>query len=389
MIRSWQFRRIAAMSFIGLFMLAGSIVVLRSFAAGPLAAFEAESGTVSSGALKQANGSASGGNMVTFTVATPIPSVTSTASPSCNTVSDKLVPGCGAWLGAWSNNYGSIGLRNQLEEHEARIGRQVSVVHSYHGVGSNTLSADDKFFINRANTYLLTNWKPTSAWAQADGSNSTVNAGIDAMADSVKSVAPNKLVLAVFHEPENDVSGGAGSCASNIYVGSTGTPAEYRAMWTNVRNRFDAKGVTNVVWAMNYMGFSKWDCMVKDLWPGNNLVDWVMYDPYPSGSETWATGIGRFYNWLNANSDASHAFSSKPYGLAEWGAWHTNQAAVYQLYEDGKTAIAAGTMPNIKMYTVFDATGIDDSRVGYNDASILDTTEQQKYNSFVQSAGFR
>lgn len=373
--------------FAGLFAFTGAALIWRSYAAGPLAAFEAESGVTSSPAQKIANGSSSGGSMVTFATSAPTP--TPTTSPNCSTVNNLLIPACGAWLGAWSNGYGPTGLRNQLEEHEARIGRQVSIVHSYHPAGSNALSTDDKYFINRANTYLFTNWKPTNTWSQADGSNSSVNAAIDSMADSIKSVAPKKLILTVFHEPENDVSGGAAACASNIYVGSIGTPAEYRTMWATVRSRFDAKGVSNVVWAMNYMGFSKWDCMVKDLWPGNDLVDWVMYDPYMSGSETWATGIGRFYNWLNANSDATRAFSSKPYGVAEWGAWYTSQADAYKLYDDGKAAIAAGTMPNLKMYVIFDATAAGDNRVGYTRTSVADPLEQQKYNSFVQSAGFR
>ncbi len=46
--------------------------------------------------------------------------------------------------------------------HEQRIGRQADIVHTYHSVGSNTLSADDKFFAGRADTYLFTNWKPTN-----------------------------------------------------------------------------------------------------------------------------------------------------------------------------------------------------------------------------------
>lgn len=310
------------------------------------------------------------------------------SATSCSGVSDILVPSCGAWLGGWSNDYGVSGLRNQVEEHETRIGRQLQVVHSYHPVGNNSLSTDEKYFINRPSTLLLANWKPTNTWALGDGSNSSVNAAIDTIADSIITVAPNKILFTVFHEPENDVTGSAAGCASNIYIGSAGTPAEYRAMWQNVRNRFDAKGVNNVVWAVNYMGFSKWDCMVDDLWPGNNLVDWVMYDPYGTNGETWEGSTGRFYTWLMNNSDASHDYSSKPFGVAEWGAWQTTQSAVYAFYDGAKAALDANTYPNLKLYAVFDAQGINESRISYDDASMLDSVELQHYKSFISSPAF-
>lgn len=345
----------------------------------PVASIEAENGTKTDAVAIVSDTNASGQQAIKFGL---------TADGQCGTVSEILVPACGAWLGAWSNDHGVSGLKNQILEHETRIGRQVQVVHSYHAAGNVTLSSDEKYFINRADTILLANWKPAATWSQADGTNATINAQIDAMADSILTVAPKKIILNVFHEPENDVSGGAPSCSSSIYVGSSGTPAEYRAMWQNVRNRFNAKGVSNVVWAINYMGFSKWDCMVKDLWPGNDLVDWVLYDPYPGGSENWTTGIGRFYNWLMANSDTTYDFKSKPFGLGEWGAWQKDQASVYKLYDDGKAALAAGTFSNIKMYTIFDAVGIDDSRVSHDDASVSDPIEQQKYNNFVTAPQF-
>jgi hypothetical protein len=310
-------------------------------------------------------------------------------------VSDKLVPTCGAWLGAWSNDHGTAsGLRLQTDEHEARIGRNVNVVRWYHGDTSTSLTSDEKYYINRENTYLLMNWKPAQPWANGAGSNTTVNSRIDAMADSIKSVAPKKVMLNVYHEPENDVSTGANNCPSTIYASSAsmGSPADYVAMWKNTRARFDAKGVTNVVWTISYMSFSKYDCMVKDLWPGNNLVDWVLYDPYPGASEDWDTGFGRFYNWLETNSDSTHAFSSKPYGIGEWGAWHSDQTRVRQLYIDGKTALAAGKYPKIKLYAIFDAIGVQDSSVDYGPATknsnlhgSPDPQELANYKSFVQA----
>ncbi len=357
-------------------------VLAFSQAASFVASIEPEGGTVNTPATKITDSSASGGSAIKF------------GTNSCGSVSSNLVPACGAWLGAWSNDHGtSSSLRAQTDEHEARIGRQVNFVHWYHGTSSTSLTSDEKYYINRTNTYLLMNWKPAQPWSAGGGNDANVNANIDKMADSIKSVAPKKIMLIIYHEPENDVSSGAPSCPSNFsYAGSQGTPAAYRAMWQNTRARFDAKGVNNVVWAMNYMSYSKYDCMVKDLWPGNNLVDWVLYDPYPAGSETWDTGFGRFYNLLETTSDATHSFSTKPYGIGEWGAWHSDQTRARQMYIDGKAALAAGKFPKIKLYSIFDAIGVQDSSVDYGPAvkdsglhGSPDAQELTNYKSFVQA----
>ena len=45
-------------------------------------------------------------------------------------------------------------------------------------------------------------------------------------------------MLAVFHEPENDISPGTlPSCPGRSYSGSSGAVAQYVAMWHNVRAR--------------------------------------------------------------------------------------------------------------------------------------------------------
>ena len=52
------------------------------------------------------------------------------------TISAKLVNSCRPWLGAESGNYGvGSGFRARMLEHEARIGRQVDIVHAYAGPG--------------------------------------------------------------------------------------------------------------------------------------------------------------------------------------------------------------------------------------------------------------
>jgi hypothetical protein len=254
------------------------------------------------------------------------------------------------------------------------------------------LSADDIYYAGRADTILLLNWKPTGTWSDAAGGNAGTNATIDQMANSIKSLGNHKIMLGIFHEPENDVTnGGSPSCGSSItYKGSAGTTTDYVNMWHNVRARFDAAGVTNVVWVMNYMGYSTWNCMVKDLWPGNSYVDWVTWDPYMTNNATSFNGaVSPFYNVLTSSTDSSHNFTSKPWGLSEWGVDPAvDQAHAYADYDGAKAAVDNGTFPNLKLYVVFDAVNPVDFRILYSGSSTKDTTELSHYSAFANDSHF-
>ena len=108
------------------------------------------------------------------------------AQDSC--VDDKLVNHCRIWFGATASQYKEVewGPRNQIEYFEKRLGRKIDIAHTYHGVGKDTLKDDDYYFINRADTILMTNWKPAARWSDADGSNEAINDTIDQMARSIK-----------------------------------------------------------------------------------------------------------------------------------------------------------------------------------------------------------
>lgn len=243
-------------------------------------------------------------------------------------------------------------------------------------------------------------WRPSTNWASAGGSDASVNAGTDAMADSITYVSPNKLFLSVWHEPENDVTSDS-LCGSTAFKGSAGTPTQYRAMWANVRNRFNAKGVNNVVWTQIYMGFENWNCVVPHLWAGNDHVDWVMWDPYASNAD-FSGSVRTFYNFLTSKNSTTTAWSSKPWGLSEFSSHSTSQADGRQYWLNAKSAIEKNTFPKLKAYMVFDSSnGKSDNRVGYYcsawDAAkvclpgrtVQDDVEQANYKALANSARFK
>jgi hypothetical protein len=311
------------------------------------------------------------------------------ATTTTCTVSATLVDSCRPWLGAVADRYPNLATwRDQILGHEQRIGRRVDVVHQYHPVGLTSLSADERYFVDRGTTLYL-NWKPATYWKDAGGGNAAVNGQIDAMAASVKAVAPHKLMLALWGEPERFVTVGTSSCPD--LKGNLGSPAQYRQMWQNVRSRFDAAGVTNVVWVMNYLGYVRWDCLFPELWPGNALVDWVVWDPYVGPYERWDDIVGYFYGALGAKSDTTHAFTSKPWGLAEFGYWYgTRQYEAYRMYDEAKASLDGGRFPRLKLYEPFDTisgTGVD-TRIGYTSSGVADPTEQSHYNALAADPAF-
>lgn len=312
----------------------------------------------------------------------------SLANAKC-TVSDNLVNSCGPWLGGGANDYPKAGSKkDQILALEKRVGRNMEVVHTYHPVGDNQLDSTDLFFINRADTILMTNWKPTKKWKLADGRDKKTNDNIDRMAKSIKAVAPKKVMLVVHHEPEDQVSGEASSCSSYSKKEKAGTPKEYRAMWGNVRKRFDALKVNNVVWVMNYMGYSKWNCMLDDMWPGNHLVDWVMWEAYIGDNDaTWPEKPLAMYNYFLKNSNATHDYKSKPWGINEFG-FRGSQNHVYKQYENVKKAIHNDIMPRVKMYNIWDSisqSGVD-YRAGYDSKGNSDPKEQKLLNEIVKDS---
>jgi beta-mannanase len=125
-----------------------------------------------------------------------------------------------------------------------------------------------------------------------------------------------KLFLNIYHEPEDNVIPTAGSGM---------TAADYAAMYRRVVTKLREAGVTNAVYVWNTMGFYGWRQYLDDLYPGNEYVDWLAYDPYITndtavdlhgminftfrGMPDWPG----YYAWVTAKAPG------KPVMLAEWG----------------------------------------------------------------------
>jgi hypothetical protein len=308
---------------------------------------------------------------------------TASATTACK-LTAELVPTCGVILGAYSSsasNFGGTNVDAQFNNFNAKSGTTISLGHDYRAPGQ-TLSPGDAALAKTHGALVLVNWKPVTKWVNADGGDATVNAQIDAMARSVKALGTTKIMMTLHHEPEIAVSGGAAGCPSTIYKGSAGTPAQYRAMWSNVEARFAALGVTNVVWAIDFVGWKGWECLIDQMWPGNSLIDWVLWDPYEPDKADFSVAVSDFYNILTTLSDATHDYLSKPWGLAEFGDLNTSDAVQNAFYSTIAQALNTNEFPKLKLLTAWNSVGhLGNSEIDYDMSGKYDAAELANFDA--------
>ncbi|GIF24261.1 hypothetical protein BJ973_007742 [Actinoplanes tereljensis] len=270
---------------------------------------------------------------------TPV-SAAPTAEPapeSCVT-DNLLVPSCGVLWGAAAGGFTDTPRDTALKNWETLTGRTSTIFHAYHK-GDEKFPTKSEIAMTRDAAHpraLLLNWKVAYGTTWAKVAAGQKDARIDAWADYVKAnYGTQKFFLALHHEPENDVQTGASSGM---------TAKDFAAMYRHVIERLRADGVTNVVNVLAYMGNEKWMAQSwwKDLYPGDDVVDWIGLDSYVSVEKGYyhfgdfgdlldrqptGGGLG-FYDWSVKNHP------KKPIMVAEWGMYHrvgqpTSKAAAF------------------------------------------------------------
>ena len=276
------------------------------------------------------------------------------------------IPPEGAWLGAEvTNNVNDISKTQAISNHEAQIGRKLDILRDYHPPGGWTgLNSDELSFIN-AGRKLLVSFKPDNYWSNvvgvASGGSAAVDAQLAALATNIASAKPRKLMVCIWHEPENDVN----------LAGSTN---QYIAMWHNVRSIFDANGATNVIWCWIVINSGpNFRALLPNLWPGNSYVDWIGWDVYqPTNNIDYVARQADAYNFFVNNADTNHAYTSKPWAWAEWGVgsqgWVPTAADQTNTFNAVNAALNARRFPRIRYIGYFDDTAAGG---GSTDSAIL------------------
>ncbi|AEV86502.1 endoglucanase [Actinoplanes sp. SE50] len=263
------------------------------------------------------------------------PTTAKTTTKECVTGA-KLVPTCGVLWGAAAGGF--TGKPREVEHRawERASGRTATIFHTYHK-GDEKFPTDAEIAMARDKAHprvLLMNWRVEYGTTWAGVAAGKEDKRIDAFAQRIKTKFPEKFYLVLNHEPEDDVIPTAGSGM---------TAKDFAASFRHVIQRLRADGVSNAVSVVAYMGNEKWMAQSwwKDLYPGNDVVDWIGLDSYVSAEKNYyhagvfadlldrkAKGGVGFYDWAVRNHPG------KPMMVAEWGAYHrvgkvVNKSAVF------------------------------------------------------------
>ncbi len=237
------------------------------------------------------------------------------------TVSELLVPSCGAWTGVAPGSFTDQPKPEALADFEAVTGAPVDVVHVYHRAGDRFPTARDLTLASQhgQRRLLMINYKPEGGhtWAQvADGA---MDRELDEQAAHLLSTYREPFFLTIHHEPEEEVVPTAGSGF---------TADDYARMFRHVIERLRGHGVTNIVSVLNLMGYPTWGTQpwFEDLYPGDDVVDWIAWDPYaclapdrPCGDFASIANLTFSEDWPGFYQWAVGTHPDKPLMLAEWG----------------------------------------------------------------------
>ncbi|MFC6606642.1 glycosyl hydrolase [Amorphoplanes digitatis] len=218
---------------------------------------------------------------------------------------------------------------------------------------------------------LLTNWKIAygSSWAKV--AKGEQDKRIDAFAARIKKdYGDKKFFLVLNHEPENDVI---------AKKGSGWEAKDFAAMYRHTIKRLESKGVDNAINVMAYMGNEKWMAQSwwADLYPGDDVVDWIGLDSYVS-AEKGAYHYGQFADLLDRKAPNGPTFydwatkkhASKPLMIAEWGVYHRIGKPVDKTAGYNSVLPELAKRPGIKAIVYFDTKNDDE---GDRDISIDST----------------
>jgi hypothetical protein len=303
------------------------------------------------GSSEQANPARRPALTVTYTAPTTTSTTTTTTTtlPPPPPVSDKLVPRDGAWWGSYPGQ-----LAGEVEAREQVYGRQVDVLHRYHDWNDVWPTSAEQGYAAQGR-FLYVNWESrifggtTMCWADIAGG--AHDAVIDTQAQRLAAFG-QRLFVGFLHEPEDNV----GPCqpgAVNDPFADMGSAEEFKAAYRHIVERVRPIA-PNVVWVYGGMGFDP--AFSWSFYPGDDVIDWVAWDPY-----NWANCAGRNAGWRSFQQTAQAMYdyldavgNTKPRMIGEFGSHEDPALGSKEQWFRDLPAVLRTAMPKVKAVLYFD-----------------------------------
>jgi hypothetical protein len=288
----------------------------------------------------------------------PSPSTEPPSEPDCE-VGALAVPTCGVLWGVAPGAHTSMDRAVALQRFEEMTQRPQAIFHAYHrGDEMFPTSWEKAIARDAANPRILfLNWKPARAtWSEIAHGDPSVDAYLDRLAAHIRTTFPEPFFFTMHHEPEDDVR-------ANAMLGMTAK--DYAAAYRYVVQRLRARGVTNLISTMVYMAYVPWNTKswFEDLYPGDDVVDWVAWDAYAYSDPGYGHGdfaemmnrrSGRYPNWPGFYTWAAKEFPTKPFMVAEWGVWYSSSHPQHQSEFFASVGRQMELFPRVKAMVYFE-----------------------------------
>lgn len=204
------------------------------------------------------------------------------------------------WMGA-TNTSG-------VTQHHTIAGRRA---HWHHGYSRGPTEFVTRLAATPVGTLPFLCFKPTGTMGEAAYDRILVGGvddALDTAADACRAYG-KPMAVAFNHEPENDVKNPADFARID---------GKFAQAFRHCVHHFRNRSVTNVLYVVNFMGFTDHFPRMDVLYPGDDVVDIIAIDPYcHDATQTLATfgvmkGAGqRYHDWALPHG--------KPIWWAEWG----------------------------------------------------------------------
>lgn len=148
---------------------------------------------------------------------------------------------------------------------------------------------------------------------------------------------------------------------------------EYADAYRYIRARLEAEGVTNVIYSMNFaaLGYTSTyhnSNVYPALWPGDDVVDMLGWDPYVNNpaTQSFASKLATTLSYLRGGGLASAFYSgagvtTMPWHLPEFGATPTTDAAVISWINAVPAALAS--VPELRALAWFSSEGTESTTI--------------------------